>query len=235
MNRRLVIALSIASALPLLAYFSTLLTGKAPVARPFPKGCQSYIGVDSPLIAHAGGGLPDANLTNSREAIDLAYRNGIRLFEIDFEDRSEGFVIGHDGFEASELTLPELIDWLGRHEDAMIVTDVKSDNISGLEKIRDAAGAAQSRFIPQIYSLDEYDAVVGLGFEKPIFTAYRLELGDIWIDDVNALDLRAVTLPVLHKGLAELIEHPVYLHTVNEPMAGFGLYTDCLIPAPGDE
>lgn len=233
MKRGLILALSIGAALPLVAYVSSNLFAEPSAARPFPKGCQSYIEVDNPLIAHAGGGLPTASLTNSREAIDIAYQNGIRLLEIDFEERDEGFVIGHDGFEASDLTLSELVTWLESHHGAMIVTDVKSDNLSGLARIRDAAGDAQNRFIPQIYSLNEYDDVVGLGFKRPIFTAYRLDLGDLWIDDVNSLDLTAVTLPVLHKGLAEFIEHPVYLHTVNEPMPDFGLYTDCLVPRSG--
>jgi len=31
--------------------------------------------------------------------------------------------------------------------------------------------------------------------------------------------------------LARFIDHPVFLNTVNEPIPGYGLYTDCLIPA----
>lgn len=56
-----------------------------------------------------------------------------------------------------------------------------------------------------------------------------------WQDATNALPLRAVTMPVERRYLASRItKHPVFLHTVNKPMKGFNLYTDCLIPAsPG--
>lgn len=49
------------------------------------------------LIAHAGGGLEQGDYSNSKEALDQAVSNGIRLFELDFNWTSDGeLAIGHD-------------------------------------------------------------------------------------------------------------------------------------------
>lgn len=61
--------------------------------------CTAY--ADAPagitLIAHAGGGLPQGDYSNSKEALDQAVGNGIRLFELDFSWTSDGaLAIGHD-------------------------------------------------------------------------------------------------------------------------------------------
>ncbi len=52
---------------------------------------------DLVLIAHAGGGLKDGTYSNAQEAMDLAYANGIRLFELDFLRTSDGALVAlHD-------------------------------------------------------------------------------------------------------------------------------------------
>lgn len=61
--------------------------------------CTAY--ADAPagitLIAHAGGGLAQGDYSNSKEALDQAVGNGIRLFELDFSWTSDGaLAIGHD-------------------------------------------------------------------------------------------------------------------------------------------
>ena len=110
-----------------------------------------------------------------------------------------------------------------------MVTDFKSDNLEGLSLLARLAGPNKARFIPQIYTPDQFKPVAKMGFSAPIFTVYSL--GDEgWQREANALPLRAVTIPVERKYLASGIRHFVFLHTVNEPMEGVGLYTDCLIP-----
>ena len=192
--------------------------------------CVRYVPVDQPLIAHAGGGLPDAVYTNRLEAMDLAANHGFKLIELDFWRTDKGIALGHDPGALSPTTFEQLLGFLRRHPGIMIVTDFKTDNVYGLRRIAELAGPMRDRFIPQLYDLNEYQPVKSLGFPEPILTAYR-KLNITWIFRANKVPLRAVTMPYNQRFLAGLSDHPVYLNTVNEPMAGYGLYTDCLIPA----
>ncbi len=192
--------------------------------------CERYLPADQPLIAHAGGGLPTAIYTNSIEAMETAARHGFHMIEIDFWRTRTGLALGHDSNDLSEATFDQLLDFLRRHPEISIVTDFKSDNVHGLRRLAHLAGPMRSRFIPQIYNLDEFQPVVELGYPRPIFTVYRSR-APAWLFRVNSVPLRAVTMPYNQRYLAGLVDHPVYLHTVNSPTPGYGLYTDCLIPA----
>jgi hypothetical protein len=191
--------------------------------------CERYQPVDQPLIAHAGGGLPGAVYTNSMAAMETAAKHGFKLIELDFWRTRKGIAIGHDPEHLSRATFDQLLDFLRRHPDISIITDFKTDNLHGLRRIAELAGPMRSRFIPQIYSLDEYQLARDMGFPPPILTAYR-NLDIRWIYQVNKVPVRAVTMPYYMRHAAGLIDHPVYLNTVNEPTPGYGLYTDCLIP-----
>lgn len=192
--------------------------------------CERYLRVDQPLIAHAGGGLPNAVYTNRLEAMETAAKHGFRMIEIDFWRTDKGIALGHDPDQLSPTSFDQLLEFLRRHPDVAIVTDFKTDNLLGLRRIAELTGPMKTRFIPQIYSLDEYRPAMDLGFPKPIFTGYRSwNFG--WLLRVNEVAVRAVTMPYNQRHLARWIDHPVYLHTVNEPTPGYGLYTDCLIPA----
>jgi hypothetical protein len=193
--------------------------------------CERYQPAGQPLIAHAGGGLPNAIYTNRLEAMELAAKHGFKLIELDFWRTTKGIALGHDPNALSPTSFDQLLDFLRRHPDIMIVTDFKTDNVYGLRRIAELAGPMKGRFIPQLYSLDEYQPAVDLGFPRPIFTAYRgWSIG--WLFRVNKVPVRAVTMPYNQRYLAGLVDHPVYLNTVNQPKPGYGLYTDCLIPAP---
>lgn len=193
------------------------------------EGCRAYTRAPGPLIAHAGGGLPDRFYANDREALDLSVKHGHRLIELDFIERGGALLIGHDEGSISTLTVPQLMAWLDAHPSVSIVTDVKTDNLSGLALLKRAAAHRLPRIIPQIYDPAEHDPVVALGYPRPILTIYKLG-DDGWQQQANALPLRFVTMPANRRDLASGIRHPVFLHTVNHPIAGFGLYTDCLIP-----
>ena len=231
---KLIAATGVAIALPAAAYVASPYLNQAPL--PDVPGCPRYIAVDQPLIAHGGGGLPEETYANSLRAINLAAAHGFDLIEIDFMVHGDDILIQHDSHPPSELTVPELVEWLRHHPHISIVTDFKSDdplyldNLAGLKLLQPIAGDMRSRFIPQIYKPDELGPAIALGYPKPILTLYRTREGREPIDAINAIDLRAVTMPVERAHLADEIKHPVYLHTVNEPMPGFGLYTDCLIP-----
>ncbi|MFL5090747.1 MAG: glycerophosphodiester phosphodiesterase family protein [Xanthobacteraceae bacterium] len=120
----------------------------------------SYEAVTIPvLIAHAGGGLPAAAYTNSREAFDLSARNGFCYIETDFRfSRDRKLVLVHEWANAynplgqlaiallgapnaadftsrltrdrvTPLDLPALLEWLELHPAIQLITDTKDDNI----------------------------------------------------------------------------------------------------------
>ncbi|MDD6879466.1 MAG: glycerophosphodiester phosphodiesterase family protein, partial [bacterium] len=72
------------------------------------------------------------------------------------------------------LAIEDVIDFLREHDGVYIVTDIKSDNIGALSVISELCPDMLDRFIVQIYSADEYDAVRELGFEQIVYTLYRL-------------------------------------------------------------
>jgi len=198
-------------------------------APPEPERCERYQSVDQPLIAHAGGGLPTTVYTNSLEAIETAAAHGFRLIELDFRRTQEGVAFGHDPKRLSSLTLDELLDFLRRHPDVSIVTDFKTDNLAGLRRLAELVGSMRSRFIPQIYRIGEYQPTMAMGYPRPILSVYRSpDFG--WQFRANSVPVRAITMPYRLRYLAGFIDHPVYLHTVNSPTPGYGLYTDCLVP-----
>lgn len=156
------------------------------------------------LIAHAGGAIYGYRLSNSLEAINLAYANGFRHIELDFERTSDGeYVLLHDWdsmakrmlFEAREYTLQEfltaetfvdltmmdldaLLAWLDTHKDCYIITDAKCGNSPFLQDLFTRAGPRANQFIPQVYSYDEYARAKDIGFESVILTLYRMPAPD---------------------------------------------------------
>ncbi len=160
----------------------------------------SFDGEHPSLIAHAGGAVYGYRLTNSLEALDNSYKNGFRVFELDFEVTREGeYVLLHDWetmagrmlfregkitldeFKNSEkfasltlLDLYELLDWLSTHQDCYIVTDGKCGNEPFLAELYEIAGELSGRFIPQAYSYDEYEMAKKIGFERVILTLYGM-------------------------------------------------------------
>lgn len=196
--------------------------------------CEKFVPTSQPLIAHAGGGLPEATYTNSLAALELAASHGFQLIELDFRRTADGVSFGHDPSRLSSLTFDQLMTFLRQNPGVSIVTDFKSENVEGLRQLATLAGSNKSRFIPQIYRFDELQPVMAMGFPRPILSVYRRpDFG--WPLRANSVDVRAVTMPYRLRYLAGLIDHPVYLHTVNHALPGFGLYTDCLIPAEKSE
>lgn len=207
---------------------------------PFVPGCARYVvAPTNHLIAHAGGGTPERSYTNSMEAIEASYRRGHRIFEIDFVKLP--FLPlrrGHEWGDALWSPVKELrplLDWMRQHPGTYLVTDIKTDNVGALRILAQEAGPLRARIIPQIYQPSEFEKVVPLGFHKPIFTLYRNKDPN-WKAFVNSADLFAVTVPIQWLDRAQGVRKPIYVHTVNEPQLPQnvgGLYTDCLVPPPG--
>jgi hypothetical protein len=194
------------------------------------EGCRVYPKTNSPLIAHAGGGLPNKFYANNLEALNLAYSHGHRMFELDFIELDGHLLVGHEIQKAAAMTLAELLAWMDAHPDATIVTDMKSNNLEGLRLLKEAAGSKVTRIIPQIRFPEQYKPVREMGYPAPILSIYFLGK-DGWQTEVNQIPLFAVAMPAKWRDRAKGIRHPIYLYTVNQPLPGYGLYTDCLIPS----
>ena len=204
-------------------------------------------------VAHAGGGLGRMTYTNSYQALEANYAKGFRYFELDFVFTSDGHLVClHDwkanftrtfGFETdrslslevfeelvnnndkfTNCTLPGLAEWMVQYRDAIIVTDVRGNNLEALKRIANTLPAARTRVIPQIYNPLEFSSVKDLGFQQIIWTLYRYR-GRIYqvLDWVTRWGSAvAVAMPKQWASTAlprELNNRdvPTYVHTINKP------------------
>lgn len=225
------------------------------------------------LIAHAGGEIYGIRLTNSLEALDSSYNKGFRFIEVDINRTSDGIpVLVHDWGNAnwlmnvkystgaseykefksrdailglSLMDTDMLAEWLGEHDDAYIVTDVKYKNQDFLGLFKKKYPKVYDRIIPQIYSFDEYETVKELGFKHIILTLYRSKATDEEIIDFcKNHSLFALTIPS-GKASSDTLERfsetsiPIYVHTVNDynlyvklrDSGVHGIYTDYFQPS----
>ena len=222
------------------------------------------------FIAHGGGKFQNHTRSNTKDALDYNYSKGFRCFELDFSWTNDNkLVLIHDWnnsakelFEKSTgrlshedflnrqtrdnlilLDIEKLLLWLNDHQDVTIITDVKNKNLEALLLIKTKNQNLFKKFVPQIYSFQEYNIVKNIGFDKIILTLYRSNYSD---DEILSFarksELFAITMPTnrsfsgLPKKLSD-IGVPVYAHTVNNywlfkllrVYAVFGVYTDTLL------
>lgn len=205
------------------------------------------------------------NYTNSMEALQNCYDKGNRVSEIDFCQTTDGqLVCSHyfydlsDDFFSSRKTLTDfknatvsagfttmdlddLADFMRTHDDFMVITDIKDDNISGCKQIKDKCSDIQDRFIVQIYHFDEFEPIHSMGYDNIILTMYNAQSEERNIDKVVQVacdyDLLAVTIwreslygaeqghPDVQASWLEgdtffktMISNniPLYVHTVND-------------------
>lgn len=237
-----------------------------PAAKPVPTGFAV-------LVAHSGGAVKGLDYTNSREALDSSFAAGLRWFELDLSTTSDGKVVlvnnWGDGFERlfpgahrgrrthaeflslkmtqdlTPLDLAGLVTWLGAHPEAVVVTDVKDDNLVVLKLIADTHKTLLPRFVAQIFQFEEYETARALGYGRIILSTYAMEASDAEILEwVKSRPLHAVTMTAERARQTDLAQKlgegglPVYAHTVNAKAelealiaAGVdGVYTDTLTP-----
>ena len=220
-------------------------------------------GIDSDGVLRSYDG------SNSLEGLEQCEKAGARAVELDFNFTADGqlacihdwYAEYADGIEDGvPLTLGEFraerifrnftpawigdaADWLRRNEGAVIVTDIKDDNLAGCRAIAEFCPELKNRFVVQIYDESEYDAVRELGFEYVIFTLYRLDWNAK--TDWRALGQFAAEHPLIGFTFSyELCSVdgyvdgmlrsgvPLYVHTVNEGEEAYfdigiaGVYTD---------
>jgi glycerophosphoryl diester phosphodiesterase len=157
-------------------------------------------------------------------------------------------------FGLTQMDLTDLLAWLSDKPHIRIVTDIKHENINSLRTIFERSDRAAAQFIPQIYTQEEYQSVVDIGYTDIIFTNYRARLSDTeLLSFMETHTLFGLTVPLeaarpaLIKGAKEL-GIPVFVHKfldstpasiVNSPEGADtllarqidGVYTDYLYPA----
>jgi glycerophosphoryl diester phosphodiesterase len=158
-------------------------------------------------IAHAGGQIDGRRYTNSREALDLAYENGLRLFEFDLIKTSDGHLVAaHDWdwwrnaarstttepthqqfkelllFEAYQtLDLADLDRWFAEHADSYLVTDKVTDFAGLLDGF-----AHNSRLIVEVFSVDDFRRARKEGVRHPMLSL-GAALGNDGEDEIISL------------------------------------------------
>jgi hypothetical protein len=111
---------------------------------------------------------------------------------------------------------------LKSHPNAYIVTDIKHDNIKGLNLITRQINNYKDRIIPQIYQPHEYQPIRDLGYRFIIWTLYKFQGDqDLVLKHAAEMDLLAITMPKTRaeKGLATSLKPlgiPTYVHTINK-------------------
>ncbi|MCP4651960.1 MAG: sulfatase-like hydrolase/transferase [Candidatus Omnitrophica bacterium] len=226
-------------------------------------------------IAHAGGGIDEKTYTNSLEALNENIKNGFKYFELDFYFTSDKHLVCiHDwqqsfekafGFKAKKrpslrafetlvkksphfknCTVKSLATWMQQNPSAVIITDIKENNLKGLQILSRAIPDFEKRIIPQIYNPKNYSVVKKMGYGSIIWTLYRYREDNAavlrWVDEFSSPF--AITMPkaraetTLPKNLSRK-NIPTYVHTINSQeeknkfINEFGIseiYTDFLRP-----
>lgn len=209
--------------------------------------------------------------SNSREALMKCRDDGRRAIELDFNFTSDGELVCIHDWSAryadditdgkpltldnflkcriygclTSLWLGDVADFLRKNDGFYVITDIKDDNVRGARVIAESYPDLLARFIIQIYSEDEYEAVRGMGFSYIIYTLYRLD----WESKADVASvigfagqegILAVAFPreLMHvPGYAAYFVKsgiPALVHTVNEreemlilfASGAWGVYTD---------
>ena len=202
------------------------------------------------FIAHAGGGYKKQAYTNSIDALNHNYSLGHRVFEIDFNWTSDAELVGiHDWGDSyaglfnqhtkaapslkefkslkmhngqTQITLVSLDNWLSKHPDASIVTDVRWRNVEALKLMAKQMKHTLKQVIPQMYHPTNYETLKSIGYKDIIFTLYATKLSaDQIIEFSTKNSLYAVTIhpskESFNKIIKALSESNVfsYVHTFN--------------------
>lgn len=232
---------------------------------------QSDAKKDYAYIIHAAGRYNGQVGTNSLDALENAYADGNRYIELDFNFTCDFRPVcihdwnhlAYSGFDGKNrptrdefsknsvygmfdsLTLESVADYMRKHEDLYIITDVKDLNIYFMGIIQREFPDLRKRFIVQVYSELEYDFARRMKFDKIIFSLYKLDWRkqydtDYLISFAKDHKLFGYTFNATLCERDGYVENmltckiPLFVHTVNDKkeqhkyfdMGITGIYTD---------
>ena len=191
--------------------------------------------------------------TNSLEALENCYRSGNRFCEIDLQETFDGLLIcGHGDEEElafgtgllptasgedflnskiygefTPLSADGLTEFMRKHPDFYVITDVKTDNLRTCRHLAETYPDLRDRLIVQIQLPEEYDELKALGFPYimyPIFKTPDEQRGIVQLAVfARHHDLVALILPNGYYSpdakllLADrVVGTPFVLHTLND-------------------
>jgi len=232
---------------------------------------MSKVSIKPVMIAHAGGGYHGLAYTNSLEALENSYQAGFRYIELDFSWTRDGRLVClhdwdktfnkifkqkikqalsyaefnqlvEDHTDFKPCTLESLAAWLKNRPEVKIITDIKYDNLKGIQLIIEKYPELQQQFIPQFYQVEEYLVLKSMGFDELIWILYQYQGSkksvlkfsqemDLWAVSMQAQQAKSKTLQQLLK------HHRIFVYTVNKTKTMqhlvnkyqvSGIYTDFL-------
>lgn len=205
--------------------------------------------------------------SNSLEGLEQCADAGMTAVELDFSFTKDGYLacihdwsprfsenitpnepLTLDEFLDTEiygaftpLSLDDVVQFLGENEDITIVTDIKENFAEAVRVLSETD--LTDRFIVQIYREEEYDIVREYGFERVIYTLYRLD----WSEKTDTAEISDFAETHELAGIAfdkdlcdvdgfvnelKQIGVPLYVYTVNDDIERYfvmgisGIYTD---------
>lgn len=201
------------------------------------------------MIAHAGGGFDGIAYTNSIDALYGSYQDGFRYMEIDFSWTSDRqLVCLHDwdktfkkvfGYKTKQplalaefkqqveehpdfrpCTLTSLAVWLSNKPEVKIITDIKYENLKGIQLILEQHPEIKKQLIPQFYQPEEYQVLLDLGFKDLIWILYQYNGSKKSVVELSQnMELLAVSMrsrQAKSQTLQKLLKHHrIFVYTIN--------------------
>jgi len=178
-------------------------------------------------IAHAGGQIDGLTYTNSKEALDLSYENGFRIFELDIiETQDEKFVAAHDWELWSEMTdfkdkLPPtneqflkcklykkytpldmegINEWFSIHKDAILLTDKIIDPVKFSKEFIDT-----NRLMMELFDMTSLKNAIKVGVKSAI-PAERLILNMTKQEIIDLKKMGVKHITISRRNIADNID-----------------------------
>jgi glycerophosphoryl diester phosphodiesterase len=194
----------------------------------------NYASDNTRFIAHAGGQIEGHNYTNSLEALNLSYKKGFRMFELDIIKTSDNtFVAAHDWNKWKKITsfsgnippnreeflrtriygkytsmdISMINDWFKSHKDAVLVTDKIND-----PETFSAIFIDKERLIMELFSWNSVKVAREEGIKSAMPTGNLIN--QIKGDKIKFLKQRGITDIAISRNM--LASNPELIQQIND-------------------
>jgi hypothetical protein len=210
----------------------------------FPKIKYAFEPNNNRYIAHGGGEINGVKSTNSKEALDLNYKKGFRLFELDIIETSDGkMVAAHDWKMWSRFTdykgslppslaefkkhkiygdyhtldLEGINKWFAAHPDAILVTDKINDPITFAGSFVDKDRLIMELFSPMAIEEATKNGIQAMISQQPLMRIVGDKMNYLLINDIKYVALSRRIIASKTKLMLKLKENgiKVYVYNVN--------------------